>query len=234
MENKSIHFKDKTFLFTGTLIDIERKDAEKEVKLRGGYPAKGVSRTLDYLVVGTIPNPDWKFGSYGNKINDAIKLRNTGFNIQIISEDDFIKGLIETQPAFDENSEEKVLLIRFGYFLQKDSLKLLEIENEIECFANANKFYMDKSYFVMDVYSDLYQNFENIDNTIFDLIVDFRLIQHFKKESDTNVLVKSSFDLYASFDALQKNFTSHEWYEGTSVFMKLLNELPINLRIRKK
>ncbi|MBS1638629.1 MAG: BRCT domain-containing protein [Bacteroidetes bacterium] len=234
MANNKIKFKDKTFLFTGTMVDIERKDAEKEVKLRGGYPAKGVSKTLNYLVIGSVPNKDWKFGNYGNKINETIQLRNSGVNIQIVSEDEFINGLCETEPQFDSKSLEKILLIRFGFLLKQNSQKLSDLENIVADFANTNALYLDKSYFILDVYSDLYLSFKDIDISIIDLIVDFRLIKHLDAANDVSKTVKDCFNLYSMTKLTPKDFNSHEWKEGTSVFMKLLKELPKDHKLTKK
>lgn len=45
----------KTFVITGTLESMERGDAEKQIKLRGGKPTSSVSKKTDYLVVGASP-----------------------------------------------------------------------------------------------------------------------------------------------------------------------------------
>ncbi len=48
----------KTFVITGTL-SMERSDAEKQIKARGGKPTSSVSKKTDYVVVGA--NPGSKF-----------------------------------------------------------------------------------------------------------------------------------------------------------------------------
>ena len=54
----------KSFLFTGTLVARKRGDAQSLVKSRGGIAASGVSKNLDYLVIGDA-------GSAGSKLKKA-------------------------------------------------------------------------------------------------------------------------------------------------------------------
>ena len=69
-----------TFLFTGTLTQLKRSDAEAMVEKNGGKNASGVSSKLNYLVVGE---------DAGSKLEKAKKIQ----SIKIISEEDFIKML---------------------------------------------------------------------------------------------------------------------------------------------
>ena len=65
------------FLFTGTLIQVKRSDAESMVEARGGHILSGVSSKLNYLVVGE---------DAGSKLEKAKKIA----SIKIITEADFI------------------------------------------------------------------------------------------------------------------------------------------------
>ena len=69
-----------TFLFTGTLSQLKRTDAETMVEENGGKIVGGVSSKLNYLVVGD---------DAGSKLEKAKKIQ----TIKIISEQDFIKML---------------------------------------------------------------------------------------------------------------------------------------------
>ena len=75
----------KSFLFTGTLLAMPRNDAEKLVEEKGGKIASGVSKLLDYLVVGD---------GGGSKLNKAKKLAEQGGNIKILTEAEFLKMTI--------------------------------------------------------------------------------------------------------------------------------------------
>ncbi len=69
-----------TFLFTGTLTQLKRSDAEAQVEANGGKIVGGVSSKLNYLVVGE---------DAGSKLEKAKKIQ----TIRIISEADFINLL---------------------------------------------------------------------------------------------------------------------------------------------
>ncbi len=66
------------FLFTGTLTQLKRADAEEMVEARGGHILSGVSSKLNYLVVGE---------DAGSKLEKAKKIA----SIKIISEAEFIE-----------------------------------------------------------------------------------------------------------------------------------------------
>jgi DNA ligase (NAD+) len=69
-----------TFLFTGTLNQLKRSDAEAMVEKNGGKIVSGVSSKLNYLVVGE---------DAGSKLEKAKKIT----SVKVISEEDFIKLL---------------------------------------------------------------------------------------------------------------------------------------------
>jgi DNA ligase (NAD+) len=66
------------FLFTGTLTQLKRSEAEAMVESRGGHILGGVSSKLNYLVVGE---------DAGSKLEKAKKIA----SIKIISEADFVE-----------------------------------------------------------------------------------------------------------------------------------------------
>jgi DNA ligase (NAD+) len=67
-----------TFLFTGTLAQLKRTEAEQMVEENGGKILGGVSSKLNYLVVGE---------DAGSKLEKAKKIP----SVRVISEDEFIK-----------------------------------------------------------------------------------------------------------------------------------------------
>ena len=69
-----------TFLFTGTLLQLKRSDAEAMVESNGGKIVSGVSSKLNYLVVGE---------DAGSKLEKAKKIN----TVKIISEEEFLKML---------------------------------------------------------------------------------------------------------------------------------------------
>jgi DNA ligase (NAD+) len=71
-----------SFLFTGTMTQLKRSEAEERVEAQGGTIASGVSSKLSYLVVGE---------DAGSKLEKAKKIP----SIKIISEKEFLK-LVES------------------------------------------------------------------------------------------------------------------------------------------
>jgi DNA ligase (NAD+) len=69
---------DLSFLFTGTLNDLKRSEAEAMVEAQGGKILSGVSSKLNYLVVGE---------EAGSKLEKAKKIP----SIKILSEKEFVK-----------------------------------------------------------------------------------------------------------------------------------------------
>ncbi len=79
-KNKSVsgELAGKTFLFTGTLPTLGRKEAEEMAEAKGGKILSGVSTKLDYLIAGE---------KAGSKLEKAKKLG----SVNIISEEEFIE-----------------------------------------------------------------------------------------------------------------------------------------------
>jgi DNA ligase (NAD+) len=67
-----------TFLFTGTLMELKRSDAEEMVEKNGGKLLSGVSSKLNYLIVGE---------DAGSKLEKAKKIT----SIKILTEQEFLK-----------------------------------------------------------------------------------------------------------------------------------------------
>lgn len=82
-----------SFVFTGALASMKRKEAQNRVKALGGDTPSGVSGALDYLVLG---DDDWdrfEGGWRSSKLKKAEKLIEGGADLQIISESAFLEML---------------------------------------------------------------------------------------------------------------------------------------------
>lgn len=92
-ENKSHPFYDKTVVFTGNLEGIDRKTAMQKVANLGGIPRSSVSRKTNYVVVGkqdlNLVGPTGK----SSKQRKAEELINSGYDLKIIDENQFIQLL---------------------------------------------------------------------------------------------------------------------------------------------
>ncbi len=85
-----INFKDKSFLFTGTCAFGTRKDCQSATESLNGVNAKGVTKSLDYLVLGTYVTDSWAHESFGRKIEKAMEYRDSGLPITIITEEHWL------------------------------------------------------------------------------------------------------------------------------------------------
>jgi len=85
---------DQTFLFTGTLTEFTRDEAEALVEANGGKVLSGVSAKLNYLVVGE---------DAGSKLEKAKKLGTA----KIITEKEFLKMVPKGKTMVNKDVPEK-------------------------------------------------------------------------------------------------------------------------------
>lgn len=88
-----IIFEGKRFSFTGKFTH-SRPDFEKFVILAGSTCHKNISRETDYVVIGETGSEGWKHPTGGNKIKDAVALRDKGYGIKIVREQHFADSLV--------------------------------------------------------------------------------------------------------------------------------------------
>jgi hypothetical protein len=95
-----------SFLFTGKMATMPRKQAEDRVKQAGGTVASSVTKNLHYLVIGDEGSPLYSGGKKGDKQTKAESLNAAGANIRIISETAFLQMLSGTAPAVSAGDTE--------------------------------------------------------------------------------------------------------------------------------
>jgi NAD-dependent DNA ligase len=83
----SVAFPGRTFLFTGTCVFGTRKECQAATERLGGACESGVTKSLNYLVLGTYVTDSWAHETFGRKIEKAMKYRNEGFPLSIITEE---------------------------------------------------------------------------------------------------------------------------------------------------
>jgi NAD-dependent DNA ligase len=83
-----IDFDGVAFVVTGQ-FKIGRGFVESYIEDMGGEVKGACSSLVSYLVVGSIPDPIWKYGNYGTKVRSAVDLKKAGHDLLIISEDAF-------------------------------------------------------------------------------------------------------------------------------------------------
>lgn len=81
-----ILFENNSFLFTGTCAFGTRKQCQEIIESLGGVNAGSVTKSLNYLVLGTYVTDSWAHETFGRKIEKAIEYRNGGVPLCIVSE----------------------------------------------------------------------------------------------------------------------------------------------------
>ncbi len=89
----AVNFGGASFLFTGKMATMQRKEAEENVRASGGAVASGVTTKLHYLVIGDEGSSFYGHGKKGTKQVKGEELNAAGGNIRIISETAFLKML---------------------------------------------------------------------------------------------------------------------------------------------
>lgn len=86
----SICFPGTHFLFTGTCKFGPRRVCQQAVDELGGVNLSSVTKQLDYLVLGSYVTDSWVHESFGRKIEKAVKYRDTGVPLAIVTEDHWL------------------------------------------------------------------------------------------------------------------------------------------------
>ena len=76
----------RSFVVTGKFASGTRATVHEEIIERGGEVAKNLTMKIDYLIIGEFASRDWANTSAGRKIEKAVKYRDKGATIKIISE----------------------------------------------------------------------------------------------------------------------------------------------------
>lgn len=85
----SIKFPGSGFCITGHPSRGRKADLEADIVRLGGEVEKGVTKSVDYLVVGAKGNGAWAFNCYGRKVERAMMMRKDGHRLVLVHEFDF-------------------------------------------------------------------------------------------------------------------------------------------------
>jgi DNA polymerase III subunit epsilon len=94
-------FYNKCVVFTGALSALPRVDAQQIVVNAGGKIKDGVTKDTNYLVVGNYDFNRFGQGFKSSKLQRAEGLINEGFDLEIISENDFFGMVHYEQSSFE-------------------------------------------------------------------------------------------------------------------------------------
>ena len=90
---ETLPFHGARFCLTGNFVFAKKDVCHSAIERRGGLIAENVSRKLHYLVVGGLGSNEWKHGSFGTKVETAMKLKRQGAALRIIHEDHWANAL---------------------------------------------------------------------------------------------------------------------------------------------
>ncbi|GLS03487.1 hypothetical protein GCM10007860_06310 [Chitiniphilus shinanonensis] len=94
-DDPHILFPERRFCFTGQFIYGTRKACHRAIEQFGAISCEGVTTQLDYLVVGSMIEPDWAHTTYGRKIETALRHIDNGHGIALISERQWTAALAQ-------------------------------------------------------------------------------------------------------------------------------------------
>jgi NAD-dependent DNA ligase len=86
----SLIFNNSSFLFTGTCAYGTRKQCQEAIENLGGIHANSVTKSLNYLVLGTYVTDSWAHESFGRKIEKAMEYRENGLPLIIVTEEHWV------------------------------------------------------------------------------------------------------------------------------------------------
>jgi hypothetical protein len=83
-----------TFVFTGQFVYGTRNTCEAEVIQRGGHCSSGVTKKVDFVVIGELCSRDWLYSTHGTKIKKAVEYRDQhGARLAIVPEEAWVAAL---------------------------------------------------------------------------------------------------------------------------------------------
>ncbi|MEG0834691.1 MAG: exonuclease domain-containing protein [Christensenellaceae bacterium] len=85
--NTRIQYDGSAFCLTGNFMHGNKEEIGAMIESRGGSVANGVSKKIQYVVVGGAGSEKWAFGNYGSKVKKALKLIEQGCALQVVGEE---------------------------------------------------------------------------------------------------------------------------------------------------
>lgn len=93
MPKTQIGFENKVFCFSGNFLFGQKKACQEATEKQGATISQDITKSVDFLIVGSVPSSKWKFGSYGRKIEAAANWHAEQGKPHILSEEDWTLAL---------------------------------------------------------------------------------------------------------------------------------------------
>lgn len=86
----------KNIVLTGDFKTGGRNEIKLFLEENGAFVKNSVSGKTNFIIIGAYGSKEWKFGTYGGKVDKALELQAKGKDVKIIKEEEFFKCLKET------------------------------------------------------------------------------------------------------------------------------------------
>ena len=93
LQNHIDSAKEKAFCLSGNFSIGSKDEITKKLEDIGAIVKTGISKKVDFLVVGNEDCDAWKYGNYGTKVKKALELQSKGVQITLITEDALLEIL---------------------------------------------------------------------------------------------------------------------------------------------
>lgn len=91
----AVLFPGRRFCLTGKFLFGTRKQCEAAVLQLGGETQSTPTSSTSFLVIGAIGSRDWVHSTHGRKIEAAVRLRDNGGFLGIVSEEHWAKHVVQ-------------------------------------------------------------------------------------------------------------------------------------------
>jgi hypothetical protein len=235
MSKGPIQFVGHSFCFTGKMAELKRTQAEREARSRGGHTVDIVNERLDYLVVGSIPSTGWKFKSYGRKIEAAreVAVQNRG-RPRLLSESAFMEALANAATTNSGAIDAKVLVINYRFVAaSENAFDGAALEAMLKNLQDGESFHITTRGYYALAYCDLFEEPDGAIKVTGDesLIVECRLVKQLPVGASSGELVERVTRGFESISGVDGTLRSFERTEGAADYVRLLREVPQNLRV---
>lgn len=87
LPTQPIIFPSRSFVLTGTFAFGTRKQCQEAIESLGGENASGITKSLNYLVIGSYVTDSWIHETFGRKIQKAVEYQAQGVPLVIVTEE---------------------------------------------------------------------------------------------------------------------------------------------------
>jgi hypothetical protein len=186
-----------------------------------------VNERLNYLVVGDVPSPGWKHGSYGRKILAARAL-SAHNGPQIVSEGSFMEALAAFPPHDSGSIDSKVLVCNYKFLTESRSrVDVTAFEHLLEQLQHDGWHVVVKTHWAA-AYAELF-------GTLYEspapgaLVIECRMVMPISLNANPAPIVEAIERRFESIDGVDGRLSWFERVEGSADYVRLIRELPNSL-----